>query len=55
VPPFPSLYNPTIVSTKQQWGFFLHDANGASRSFSADSSHLEVYVLLDAHPHERNV
>ncbi|BEJ13520.1 hypothetical protein CspHIS471_0306940 [Cutaneotrichosporon sp. HIS471] len=26
VPPFPSLYNPSIVSTKHQRGFFLHDA-----------------------------
>lgn len=28
VPKFPSLYNPSISSTIQQRGYFLHDAEG---------------------------
>lgn len=66
VPAFPSLYVPSVASTIQQSGYFLHDAYGMSLTLPThahrfwltrppSSSHLAVYILLDPHPPPRHV
>lgn len=55
-PPFPSLYSPTLYTTKRQSGFFLYEAESASH-FSVvgleranQRSNMALYTLLDHDP-----